>query len=99
MSNGRRPVIRVTAKMGQQAYSIFSVWKGNYAGTYSISRDKGTEKAPPLGLFDALKAWGKGEAYLNVSVESEREPRNGGQRRDPAPVDAGDFNDSDGYPF
>ena len=91
----RRPVMKLTAKIAGQSYSVLSVWKGNYAGTYSISRDKGTDKAPPLGLFDALKAWGKGEAYLNVSVESEREQRSdghGARRGNAAPVDD-DFGD------
>lgn len=81
MSN-RRPVASLTCKIGEQNYSILSIWHGNYPGAYSISRDKGSDKYPSIGDFKAFltacaSVW-SGNGFLNLSIESEREPR--GQR-------------------
>ena len=106
----RKPIAKLTAKIGQQSYSVLSIWAGNYPGTYSIAREKGTEKYPQLGLFDALKSWGKGEAFLNVSIESQREQRgdsngygsrggNAGGQGGGDDFGAGDFGDGPDLPF
>lgn len=84
MSSNRRPVASLTCKIGDQNYSILSVWPGNYPGTYSISRDKGSEKYPSIGDFKAFlsacsSVWG-GNGFLNFSIESQREPRSPAQR-------------------
>ena len=60
MSNDRKPIARITFRKDKQTYSLISIWPGKFPGTYSISRDKGTDKRPPIALFDALKAWGGG---------------------------------------
>ncbi len=71
MSN--KPIIRVTYKRGDTTYSVLSVWPGKFPGTYSVSRDKGTEKCPPISFVEVIKAWSGGDGFVNVSVESERE--------------------------
>ena len=103
MSNDRKPIARITFRKDRQTYSLISIWPGKFPGTYSISRDKGTDKKPPIALFDALKAWGAGEGYLDVSIESERDysGQGGGyDRASPNGSRSNDaFNDDDQMPF
>lgn len=75
--NNRRPVLSVTFKLGEQNYSVISVWPGKFAGTYNVSRDKGSEKYPPMSIIDVLKSFARGEGFINVRVNSEAE---GGSR-------------------
>lgn len=89
--------MRVSFKLGETKYSVLSVWPGRFPGSYSVSRDKPSEKYPAISIIDVLKKFAAGEGFVNISVESEREQR--GQRRDAQPVDPGDFGDSEGYPF
>lgn len=72
--------LHVTDK-NRQRFGVVSVWSGKFAGTYSIRRDKGSDKYPSIGLLDALKAFAAGELYADVSIMSERKfdaPRGGG---------------------
>jgi hypothetical protein len=84
-SDRQRPVASLTFKKGDQGYSILSIWKGRFPGTYSISKDKGSDRFPSIGTFrDFLGAcascW-SGDGFLNLSIESGREQRgSGGQR-------------------
>lgn len=72
----RRPVIQVTAKIGDQNHSVLSVWKSDrIAGMYSVSLDKGTEKYPAINFLTLLKAFAAGGIFVNVKVESETEQR------------------------
>jgi hypothetical protein len=85
-SDRQRPVASLTCKIGQQNYSILSIWRGGFPGAYSISRDKGSEKYPSIGDFKAFltacaSCW-NGEGFLNLSIESEREQRGSGGQRD-----------------
>lgn len=61
-------------------YSVLSVWATENAGLYSISPDKGSEKYPPIGIVDAIKAFASG-ARFSIRVSSESQPRNGGGTR------------------
>lgn len=92
----RRPIIRVTAKVANQNHSVLSVWPPDrIPGMYSVSLDKGTEKYPPINFLTLLKAFAGGGVFINVSVESEREQRNGGGQ--PQGGNGGGFGD-DAYP-
>jgi hypothetical protein len=87
-----KPLIKMSFKRGETTHSVLSIWRGKFPGTYSVSRDKGTEKFPPISIIDVLKAFAAGEGFVNVSVESEREwgdskPRGNQQS-------GGDFNDA-----
>lgn len=95
MSN--KPVMRVTYKRDQTTYNVLSVWPGKYAGTYSIRRDKSSEKYPTISLIELIKAFVDGQGFVNVSVESEREQR-GSQQPASNDSDGGDFGD-DEIPF
>jgi hypothetical protein len=91
MSQG--PIMRVTYWRDKVTYSVISIWPGKFPGTYSISRDKGTEKWPAISLVEVIKAFAAGDGFINVSVESQREQRSGGG---PRPRDTGgDFGGGD----
>lgn len=94
MTDQRRPIIRVTYKRGDQTYSVLSVWPGKYAGSYSVSLDKGTDKYPAIGFLDVLKAFAARDGFVNVSIESERE-----QRDDPPRVSKTASLHDDDLPF
>ena len=80
MSSDRKALVRFTFTKDRVKHGIMTVWSGNYPGTYSLSRDKGSDRFPAIGLFDALKSWGMGSGFIDISVESQREQR-GGQDR------------------
>lgn len=96
MSN--RPVMSVTFRRGEQNYSVLSVWPGKFAGTYSVSRDKGTDKYPAISLGDVIRAFIAGEGFVNVRVTSEagRGGSGGGYSQ---PQSASDYGDDDQIPF
>jgi hypothetical protein len=94
----QKPILRVTYKRDDTTYSVLSVWPGKFPGTYSVSRDKGNDKYPAISIIDVLKAWAAGTGFVNVSVESEREQRSGGERK-PSGTPQGDWDDSGGAPF
>jgi hypothetical protein len=91
--------MRVTFKRENVNYSVLSIWPGKFPGSYSVSRDKPSEKYPAISLVDVIKAFAAGDGYVNVSVESEREPRGAAQARPGLPLDAVDFDDPDSIPF
>ena len=93
-----KPVLSVTFKRGEQNYSVISVWPGKFPGTYSVSRDKGTEKYPAISLIEVIKAFAAGDGFVNVRVPSEADSRGRGGGYS-APQGAGDFDDSDQIPF
>jgi hypothetical protein len=99
----RKPIMRVTYKRDDTTYSVLSVWPGKFPGTYSISRDKGTEKWPAISLVEVIKAFAAGEGFVNVSVESQREQRDSGKRGGSPRSDYSDASDpvedSDDLPF
>lgn len=61
----RSPVgrVKLTMKDGSK-FSVLTVWRGDMGG-YSISPDRHTEQYPAMSLFDALKAWSSGHAFLD----------------------------------
>lgn len=74
-----RPVLSVTYKRGDTTYSVISVWPGRFAGTYSVSRDKGSEKYPALSIIDVLKAFASGDGFIDVRVNgTENSGQSGG---------------------
>jgi hypothetical protein len=83
-----KPLIKMTFRRGETTHSVLSVWRGKFPGTYSISRDKGTDKYPPISIVDVIKAFAAGEGFVNVSVESEREQRGSSSQR------GGDYSDA-----
>lgn len=87
----RRPVLRVTYKRGDTNYSVISVWPGKFPGSYSISRDKGTDKYPAISIVEVIKEFAAGNGFVNVSVESEREQRGGSKSKHTG----GDYGGSD----
>lgn len=91
MSN--KPIMKLTFKRGETTHSVLSIWRGKFPGTYSISRDKGTDKYPPISLVDVIKAFAAGEGFVNVRVESELEQRNAPNRA--ATEDGEDFGGGD----
>lgn len=104
----RRPVIQVTAKIGEQNHSVLSVWKSDrIAGMYSVSLDKGTEKYPKIDFIALLKAFAAGGIFVNVKVESETEQRGapGGPRPNSGGYGgygggkSGEFGDQGDVPF
>lgn len=104
MSN--RPILSVTYKRGEQNYSVISVWPGKFAGTYNVSRDKGTEKYPAISIIDVLKNFAKGDGFVNVRINSEADGGSrssggyGGDRQESGGRD--DYNDGfggDDLPF
>lgn len=68
-------------------YSVLSIWATEHSGLYSISADRGSDKYPPLGLVDAIKAFASG-ARMSVRVTSQaqsgggRGPSHDDRRRD-----------------
>lgn len=78
MSN--KPVMSVSFKRGEQSYNVLSVWRGSYAGTYSVSRDKGSERYPAISVIEVIKALAAGDGFVNVRVASQADaaPRSGG---------------------
>lgn len=89
----KRPVMRVTFKRDNVNYSVLSVWPGGFPGSYSVSRDKGTAQYPAISLGDVIRAFIAGDGYVNVSVESEREPRGSAPRQQQS--SASDYSDAD----
>lgn len=67
-----RPILSVTFKLRETTYSVLSVWPGRYPGTYSVTRDRGTEKRPSISLIDVIKAFTNGEGFVNVRVHESR---------------------------
>jgi hypothetical protein len=106
MSNDRECIGRLKLKMRneQKAKSILSVWRGSNGG-YSITKDKDSEKYPAIGLFDALKAWGMGEAFIDYwPADPGRGARTNAQTLDGPRAGGGDFGtedpfDDSGLPF
>jgi hypothetical protein len=86
-----KPIMKMTFRRGETTHSVLSIWRGKFPGTYSVSRDKGTDKYPPISFVDVIKAFAAGEGFVNVSVESEREWSDSGPSRTTTPVDAGDY--------
>jgi hypothetical protein len=78
----------------RKRFDVLSVWSGRFKGSYSVRKAKGNDKYPSIGLFDALKAWGLGDGYIDVTIESQRErtpeQRSGGSY-DRAPRGNDDF--------
>jgi hypothetical protein len=77
VSNDRVRIGRLSFKGrgDTKARSILTVWRGSNGG-YSITKDKHTEQYPAIGLFEALKAWGQGEGYLDWwPAERQAQPR------------------------
>jgi hypothetical protein len=93
----QKPIIKMTFRRGETTHSVLSIWRGKFPGTYSVSRDKGTDKFPPISIIDVLKAFAAGEGFVNVSVESEREWGDSKPRDVPAGKD--EWDDSGGAPF
>lgn len=98
MSNDRECIGRLKCKMRneQKARSILSIWKGSNGG-YSINKDKDSDKFPAIGLFEALKAWGLGEAFIDYwpadSARATPRPQSiNGQR-----ADREEFGSDDGF--
>jgi hypothetical protein len=87
-----------------KAKSILTVWRGSNGG-YSIAKDKDSEKYPAIGLFDALKAWGMGEAFIDYwPTDPGRGARTNAQTLDGPRTGGGDFGaedpfDDSGLPF
>ncbi len=81
--SSRKPVIKITAadRETKEKFSLLSVWRGNFPGSYSLSLDKGSDKFPALGLLDAIKRFAAGSLYVNIVVESETEQN--GSRPEP----------------
>lgn len=84
MSNDRRPIARLTYRKDRVTYSVLSIWPGSYPGTYSINRDKPHGDRQVMSLIDLIKAFAVGDGFVNLSIESQRERRDGGgdQRRE-----------------
>lgn len=102
VSNDRRPIARLTLRRDRVTYGILSIWRGKFAGTYDISREKPSDKRQTIGLFDALKSWGLGEGFLSISIESEREPyqARGGQSSQTSSFDDAPYDNLEGeIPF
>jgi hypothetical protein len=80
MSNDRECVARLKCKIRneQKSRSVLSVWK-SANGSYSIAKDKDSEKYPAIGLFEALKEWGLGNAFLDFWPADSQ--RSGGSSR------------------
>lgn len=101
MSNDRKPIAKLTLRKDNVTHSILTIWPGKFPGTYDISRDKertnnSGKVFPAMGLFDALKAWGLGQGYLSISVESERE---GASKPAQRVSNTDDFGVADDLPF
>jgi hypothetical protein len=100
MSN-RKPVARLVFKTrDKQSFSILSIWRTDKGHGYSINRDKGSEKYPAIGLFEALKRWGQGDGYLTFWIDDDDQKRSeSSQSRDDfGGGQADDFGDG-GVPF
>lgn len=98
MSNEQRSaLVRLSFRKDKQTFGILSIWPGKFAGLYDVSRDKDSVKYPTIGLFEALKSWGQGTGYLQLSIESEREQRGGTQTRTDQPVGGDDFGGGVGF--
>jgi hypothetical protein len=95
----QKPILRVTYRRDDTTYSVLSVWPGKFPGTYSVSRDKGSEKYPAISIIDVLKAWAAGTGFVNVSVESEREQRGSSSQRGSDYSDAKDPMGDSEIPF
>ena len=79
-------------------YSILSIWSTDHAGLYSISADKGSDKYPPLGLIDAIKAFASGARMsIRINAESQRSSSGGGYGGGPS--HSGDDFGADDVPF
>ena len=98
--SSRKPVIRISAadRDTKEKFSLLSVWRGNFAGAYSLSLDKGSDKYPALGFLDALKRFAAGSLYINIVVESETEQQGGRSEPRRESPKSDDFSD-DQIPF
>lgn len=67
-----RPILSVTYKRGETTYSVLSVWPGRFPGTYSISRDKGSDKYPAISLVEVIKGFAAGDGFVNVRMAESR---------------------------
>jgi hypothetical protein len=97
-----KPIIKLTFRRGETTHSVLAIWRGKLPGTYSVSRDKGTEKYPPISIIDVLKAFAAGEGFVNVSVESEREWGDSGKPKkapEPNRYQGGEAADDGDIPF
>lgn len=101
MSNDRVRIGRLSFKgrNDAKAKSILTVWRGSNGG-YSISKDKHSDQYPAIGLFEALKAWGTGEGFLDFwPADASRggsQPRaQGAPQTHAAPSGFDDWNDAD----
>lgn len=95
MSN--RPILSITYKRGETTYSVLSVWPGRFPGTYSISRDKGSDKYPAISLVEVIKGFAAGDGFVNV-----RMAESGGGRQEQSSGGGGaqDYRDfDDDVPF
>lgn len=87
----RRPVLSVTYKRGDTTYSVIAVWPGKYPGTYSVSRDKGSEKYPPISLVEVIKGFAAGDGFVDVRMNES-----GGGRQEQS-RGRNDFTDGGGF--
>jgi hypothetical protein len=95
-----KPIVKLTFRRGETTHSVLSIWRGKFPGTYSVSRDRGTEKYPPISIIDVLEAFAAGEGFVNVSVESEREWGDSGKsKKTPEPNRYQGGGDDGGIPF
>lgn len=98
MSN--RPILSITYKRGETTYSVLSVWPGRFPGTYSISRDKGSDKYPAISLVEVIKGFAAGDGFVNVRMAESgggRQEQSSGGASFGSHNDANDF--SDDVPF
>ena len=77
----RKPICRLSVRKDKQTFNILTVWPGKFPGLYDINRDKPNGNYQTMSFGDALRAWSAGDAYLQLSWESQREKRSGGQSR------------------
>jgi hypothetical protein len=69
MATNDRKVASLSYKRGQTTHSVLTVWESaQYPGSYSISRDKGTDKYPPISLIDVIKGFVAGDGFVNFRM-------------------------------
>ena len=104
MSN--RPIASLTVSRKVDGawvnYSVLSIWETEHNGLYSILADKGSDKYPPMGLIDAIKAFVSG-ARMSIRVASQTQSRGGRQRQEPrernGDFGGGGYGDDPDLPF
>jgi len=89
-----RPILSVSYKRGDTTYSVISVWPGKFPGTYSISRDKGSDKYPPISLVEVIKGFAAGDGFVNVRTS---ESGSGRQEYGGGGASFGAHNDPNGF--